>query len=46
VSKLGFARVIVPRANTPKAGSRGAPEGLEILAVDRVDQALDLAFSR
>jgi len=46
VSKLGFARVIVPRANTPKAGSRGAPEGLEILAVDRVDQALDLAFAR
>ena len=36
-AKLGFALAIVPRANLPKR----AIEGLEIVAVDRLDQALD-----
>ncbi len=36
-AKLGFKLAIVPRANAPKA----AIKGLEIIAVDRVDQAID-----
>ncbi len=35
-AKLGFTRAIVPRANQPK----GRIAGLEILAVDRVDEAV------
>ena len=38
VAKLGFEKAIVPRANQPK--SRMA--GLEVLAVERVDQAVQL----
>ena len=37
-AKLGFARAIVPRANQPKAKIAG----LEVLAVERVDQAVQL----
>jgi len=36
--KLGFARAIVPRANRPKA----AIAGLEVIAVERVEQAVQL----
>ncbi len=36
-AKLGFKLAIVPRANAPKAPIKG----LEIIAVDRVDQAID-----
>jgi DNA repair protein RadA/Sms len=36
-AKLGFSRAIIPRANVPKR----AVEGLQISAVDRLDQALD-----
>ena len=36
-AKLGFSRAIIPRANAP----RTPIEGLEICAVDRLDQALD-----
>jgi DNA repair protein RadA/Sms len=36
-AKLGFALAIIPRANLPKRPI----EGLEIIAVDRLDQALD-----
>ena len=35
-AKLGFSRALIPRANAP----RHAIEGLEIVAVDRVEQAL------
>jgi DNA repair protein RadA/Sms len=35
-AKLGFTHAMIPRANAPKA----AMEGLEIIAVDRVDQAV------
>jgi DNA repair protein RadA/Sms len=35
-AKLGFTHAMIPRANAPKA----AIEGLEIIAVDRVDQAV------
>lgn len=35
-AKLGFKRAIVPRANVP----RQPPAGLEILAVDRVEEAV------
>jgi DNA repair protein RadA/Sms len=35
-AKLGFTHAMIPRANAPKAGI----EGLEIIAVDRVDQAV------
>jgi DNA repair protein RadA/Sms len=37
-AKLGFERAIVPKANAPK----GKIAGLEILAVERVDQAVQL----
>jgi DNA repair protein RadA/Sms len=39
-AKHGFTRAIVPAANAP----RGRLEGLEIVAVKRVGQALDAAF--
>jgi DNA repair protein RadA/Sms len=35
-AKLGFEKAIVPRANQPK----GRAAGLEVIAVDRVDQAV------
>ncbi len=35
-AKLGFSRALIPRANAP----RQAIEGLEVIAVDRVDDAL------
>jgi DNA repair protein RadA/Sms len=38
IAKLGFERAIVPRANQPKAKI----SGLEVLAVERVDQAVQL----
>jgi DNA repair protein RadA/Sms len=43
-AKLGFSRAIIPRGNAPK-GSRGdkAFEGLDVIAVDRLSQALDAA---
>jgi DNA repair protein RadA/Sms len=37
-AKLGFTRMIIPRANQPKAKI----SGLEVLAVERVDQAVQL----
>ncbi len=37
-AKLGFEKIIVPRANHPKAKI----SGLEVLAVERVDQAVQL----
>jgi DNA repair protein RadA/Sms len=37
-AKLGFERAIVPRANAPK----GKIAGLEVIAVERVDQAVRL----
>ncbi|MCB1890083.1 MAG: DNA repair protein RadA [Rhodocyclaceae bacterium] len=36
--KLGFTRALIPRANAPKQ----AIEGLEVIAVDRLDQALEV----
>jgi len=36
-AKLGFSRAIVPTANAPKKSI----EGLEVVAVSRLDQALD-----
>jgi DNA repair protein RadA/Sms len=38
IAKLGFEKAIVPRANQPKAKIAG----LEVLAVERVDQAVQL----
>src|SRR5262249_46023042 len=37
-AKLGFTQALIPHANAPK----GAMEGLEILAVDRVEDAVKL----
>src|SRR5881227_868148 len=37
-AKLGFAKIIIPRANQPKAKI----SGLEVLPVERVDQAVQL----
>lgn len=37
--KLGFSTAIIPRANAP----RQAPEGLRLLPVDRIDQAIEAA---
>ena len=39
-AKLGFSRVLIPRANAPKRPI----EGLETIALDRVDQALQAAW--
>ena len=36
-AKHGFKRAIVPRANAPKQ----APEGMEVIAVDKLADALD-----
>ena len=38
-AKLGFSKAIVPRANAPKK----APEGMQVIAVDRLDSALTAA---
>ena len=38
-AKLGFSKAIVPRANAPKK----APEGMQVIAVDRLDSALAAA---
>jgi len=38
IAKLGFEKAVVPRANLPKAKI----SGLEVLAVERVDQAIQL----
>jgi len=38
--KLGFSRVLIPKANAPKKPI----EGLEAVAVERIDQALGLAW--
>jgi DNA repair protein RadA/Sms len=37
-AKLGFEKAIVPRANQPKAKI----SGLEVIAVERVDQAVQV----
>ena len=37
-AKLGFEKAIVPKANAPK----GKIAGLEVLAVERIDQAVKL----
>jgi DNA repair protein RadA/Sms len=37
-AKLGFAKIIIPRANQPKAKI----PGVEVLTVERVDQAVQL----
>jgi DNA repair protein RadA/Sms len=39
-AKHGFRRAVVPRANAPK----GKIEGLEVIAVNRVDDAIDAVF--
>jgi DNA repair protein RadA/Sms len=39
-AKLGFSKVIAPRANLPKK----AIEGLEVIAVERIDAALSAAW--
>ena len=39
-AKHGFRRAIIPRANAPKE----APAGLELVAVTRLEQALDALF--
>jgi DNA repair protein RadA/Sms len=36
-AKLGFTHALIPRANAP----RQAIKGIEVIAVDRVDQAVD-----
>ena len=41
-AKLGFSVAIVPKANAPK-GNAKSMEGLTIHAVDRIEQAIDLA---
>ena len=43
-AKLGFSVAIVPKANAPKGNSK-AIEGLTIHAVERIEQAIDVARS-
>jgi DNA repair protein RadA/Sms len=40
-AKLGFSHVILPKANAPK----GSIEGLNLIVVERVDQAIQAAWS-
>jgi DNA repair protein RadA/Sms len=40
-AKLGYQRLIVPKANLPKA----AIEGLQIVGVDRLDQAIEVLWT-
>ena len=40
-AKLGFSRAIIPRANAPKQPI----EGLDVVAVDRLSDALDRAVT-
>jgi len=40
-AKLGFEQALVPRGNAPK----GSVEGLQVLAVDRVEQAVEAAIA-
>jgi DNA repair protein RadA/Sms len=44
-AKLGFAIAIVPKANAPKGAAAKSFEGLTIHAVERIEQAIDLARS-
>jgi DNA repair protein RadA/Sms len=39
-AKLGFSMAMVPKANAPKGATRGV-EGMEIIAVERIEQAID-----
>ncbi|MDB5751807.1 MAG: sms [Ramlibacter sp.] len=43
-AKLGFSVAVVPKANAPKAGGRGAREfeGLTIHPVERIEEALEV----
>jgi DNA repair protein RadA/Sms len=43
-AKLGFSVAVVPRANTPKKGSRDI-EGLTIHPVDRIEEAMEVVRS-
>ncbi|MGH8821535.1 MAG: DNA repair protein RadA, partial [Rhodoferax sp.] len=43
-AKLGFSVAVVPRANAPKKGAKDF-EGLTIHAVERIEQAIDVARS-
>jgi DNA repair protein RadA/Sms len=40
-AKLGFSIAIVPRANAPKNAKDSKIEGLEVWAVDRIDEAVE-----
>jgi DNA repair protein RadA/Sms len=39
-AKLGFSTAIVPRANLPRKSDAKALEGLEVIGVDRIEEAL------
>ena len=41
--KHGFTHAIVPKANAPKT-QKGQFEGINVIAVDRLDTAIDQAF--
>jgi DNA repair protein RadA/Sms len=41
-AKLGFSVAVVPKANAPRKGAKDM-EGLTIHAVDRIEEAMDLA---
>jgi DNA repair protein RadA/Sms len=42
--KQGFRRALVPAANVPRKGSAAAIEGLEVVGVSRLQEALEQAF--
>ena len=42
-AKLGFSVAVVPKANAPKGAAAKAFEGLTIHAVERIEEAIDLA---
>jgi DNA repair protein RadA/Sms len=45
-AKLGFSLALIPKANAPKGAALKALEGLEVIAVERIEQAVDAVRGR
>jgi DNA repair protein RadA/Sms len=45
-AKLGFSVALVPKANAPKGHALKALEGLEVIPVERIEQAIDAVRGR
>jgi DNA repair protein RadA/Sms len=45
-AKLGFSVALIPKANAPRGSALRALEGLELIAVERIEQAIDAVRGR